>query len=73
MHWGTDDFSLARLRPAAAAPRCSPRVVSIGFAIGNVSWSRGQILAVPEPGTFALLALGLAGLLLFAAASSWRN
>jgi len=61
--WGTDDFSMLASPGGGGSALLTQSGVD-GVAIGSVSWNRGQILAVPEPGTFALLALGLAGLLL---------
>jgi hypothetical protein len=62
VQWGTDDFSLLASAGGGGSALLTQSGVN-GVAIGSVAWSRGQVLAVPEPGTFALLAIGLAGLL----------
>jgi hypothetical protein len=63
VQWGTDDFSLLASPGGGGTALLTQSGVS-GVAIGGVSWSRGQILPVPEPGTFTLLALCLAALLI---------
>jgi len=63
VQWGTSDFTLLAFGGGSGAALLT-QSGSVGLAIGNVSWTRGQIEAVPEPGTLVLMALGIAGLLI---------
>jgi hypothetical protein len=63
VQWGTDDFSVLATQGGGGSALLTQTGV-FGVAIGSVSWTRGEIQSVPEPGTLALMALGFAGLLL---------
>lgn len=63
VQWGTSDFTLLAFGGGNGAALLT-QAGAIGVAIGSVSWSRTQLLSVPEPGTLGLMALGFAGLLL---------
>jgi len=63
VQWGTSDFTLLAFGGGSGGALLT-QSGSIGLAIGSVSWTRGQIQSVPEPGTLGLMALGFAGLLI---------